>query len=72
MSQVVVGGVAAGMRRWRAEEREGQLPVCVSWAADKISLGVAAGMRRLREERGEATLGAADLSWCHGPPAGPV
>ena len=38
----------------------------------RISLGVAAGMHRRREERGEATLGVADLSWCRGPPAGPV
>ena len=51
--------------------KEGQLPVCISWAADGISLGVAAGMLRRRAiERGEATLGVADLSWWCGPQAG--
>ena len=65
---VVVDGVAAGMRRRWAEERGGQLPVCVSWAVGEISLGVAPGMRRRwAEERGEATLGVTDLSWCRGP-----
>ena len=68
MSQVVIGGVAVGMCRRRAEEREGQLPVCVSWAAGGISLGVATGMHQRRaEEKGEAILGVADLSWCRGP-----